>query len=329
MRINLKQLAVLSFGLLATGASQAEEAWDLTRCIEYAIAHNLTVKQQEAARDKSAVELNTAKWSRLPDLNSSASHSFNFGRSLQSNNTYQSINTQNTGFNLSTSVPLFTGMQIPNNIALSKLNLQAATEDLNKAKEDISIQVTSAYLQVLFNEELVKIARQQVELSQEILTQKEAYFQNGKASEAELYEAKSRVAQDQLSLVQTENDYRLSLLDLSQLLELPSPDNFQIVSPDIQPEQLFGTLTSPTDIYNQAQAFHQGGTVSLARRSPQHPHCPKRLLSPTQFRCRSGYQLLQNVGQRQCQFPFPAEGQFQPIRGTFAEHPHLQPTEYP
>ena len=123
---------------------------------------------------------------------------------------------------------------------------------MNKAKEDISIQVTSAYLQVLFNEELVKIARQQVELSQEILTQKEAYFQNGKASEAELYEAKSRVAQDQLSLVQTENDYRLSLLDLSQLLELPSPDNFQIVSPDIQPEQLFGTLTSPTEIYNQA-----------------------------------------------------------------------------
>lgn len=252
MRINLKQLAVLSFGLLATGASQAEEAWDLTRCIEYAIAHNLTVKQQEAARDKSEVELNTAKWSRLPDLNGSASHSFNFGRSLQANNTYQSINTQNTGFNLSTSVPLFTGMQIPNNIALSKLNLQAATEDLNKAKEDISIQVTSAYLQVLFNEELVKIARQQVELSQDMLTQKEAYFQNGKASEAELYEAKSRVAQDQLSLVQTENDYRLSLLDLSQLLELPSPDNFQIVSPDIQPEQLFGTLTSPTDIYNQA-----------------------------------------------------------------------------
>ena len=123
---------------------------------------------------------------------------------------------------------------------------------MNKAKEDISIEVASAYLQVLFNEELVKIARQQVELSQEMLAQKEAYFKNGKASEAEWYEAKSRVAQDQLSLVQTENDYRLSLLDLSQLLELPSPDNFRIVSPDIQPEQLFGTLTPPAEIYSQA-----------------------------------------------------------------------------
>lgn len=252
MKINTKLLTALSISMLLANGTQAQEAWDLTRCIDYAIAHNLTVKQQEAARDKSEVELNTAKWSRLPDLNGSASHSFNFGRSLQANNTYQSINTQNTGLNLSTSVPLFTGMQIPNNIALSKLNLKAATEDLNKAKEDISIEVASAYLQVLFNEELVKIARQQVELSQEMLAQKEAYFKNGKASEAEWYEAKSRVAQDQLSLVQAENDYRLSLLDLSQLLELPSPDNFRIVSPDIQPEQLFGTLTPPAEIYSQA-----------------------------------------------------------------------------
>ena len=252
MKINTKLLTALSISVLLANGTQAQEAWDLTRCIDYAIAHNLTVKQQEAARDKSEVELNTAKWSRLPDLNGSASHSFNFGRSLQANNTYQSINTQNTGLNLSTSVPLFTGMQIPNNIALSKLNLKAATEDLNKAKEDISIEVASAYLQVLFNEELVKIARQQVELSQEMLAQKEAYFKNGKASEAEWYEAKSRVAQDKLSLVQAENDYRLSLIDISQLLELHSPDNFRIVSPDIQPEQLFGTLTPPAEIYSQA-----------------------------------------------------------------------------
>lgn len=252
MNINLKPLTVLTFSLLMTSHVQSQKAWDLTHCIEYAIAHNLTIKQQEAARDKNEVELNTAKWSRLPDLNGSASHSFNFGRSLQANNTYQHINTQNTGLNLSTSIPLFTGLQIPNNIALSKLNLKAATEDLNKAKEDISIQVTSAYLQVLFNEELVNIARQQVMLSQEMLHQKEAYFQNGKASEAEYYEAKTRVAQDKLSQVQAENDYSLSLLDLSQLLELPSPENFKIISPDIHPKQLFNTLTSPTVVYQQA-----------------------------------------------------------------------------
>ncbi len=239
---------------VVTGVSPvfAQQAWDLKQCIDYAIEHNLTVKQQEATRDQNEIELNTAKWSRLPNLNGSASHSFNFGRSLQANNTYQSINTQSTGLSLSTSIPLFTGLQIPNNIALAKLNLKAAIEDLNKAKEDISIQVASAYLQVLFNEELSKVAHEQVKLSQSLLEQQEAYFKVGKASESEWREAQSRVAQDQLSAVQADNNYRLALLDLSQLLELPSPDNFSIVSPELEGDNFIGTLTSPTDIYNQA-----------------------------------------------------------------------------
>ena len=212
-------ITFVTIAVLSAGSAMAQKQWNLKQCIEYAIEHNLTIKQQEAAKDESAVDLNTAKWSRLPDLNGSASHSFNFGRSLQMDNTYQQLNTQNTGLNLSTSIPLFTGMQIPNQIALSKLNLKAAVEDLNKAKEDISIQVTSAYLQVLFNEELAKVAHEQVALSEEMLKQKTAFFKVGKASEAELYEAKSRAAQDQLSAVQADNEYRLALLDLSQLLE--------------------------------------------------------------------------------------------------------------
>lgn len=230
----------------------AQQAWTLKKCIDYAIEHNLTIKQQEASAKQSKIELSTAKNSRLPDLNGSASHSFSFGRSLQADNTYNSINTQNTGFSLSTSVPLFTGLQIPNNIALSKLNLQAALEDLNAAKENVSIQVASSYLQVLFNDELARVAHEQVDLSREMLVQREAYFRNGKASESELYEAKSRVAQDELSAVQADNDYQLALLDLSQLLELPSPDGFAIVSPQTDAVENLGTPLPPAEIYADA-----------------------------------------------------------------------------
>lgn len=240
------------FTLAFISPALSQEKWDLEKCISHAIENNLSIKQQEATKDQSDVELNTAKWSRLPNLSGSASHSFNFGRSLQANNTYQSLNTQNTSFGLNTSIPLFTGMQIPNNIALAKLNLKAAIEDLNKAKEDISIQVAQAYLQVLFNEELAGVAHAQVDLSQEMLMQKEEYFKNGKASEAEWYEAKARVAQDQLSAVQADNNLKLALLDLSQLLELPSPDNFGIVSPDINLDKYFDKISSPSEIYNEA-----------------------------------------------------------------------------
>lgn len=229
---------------------QAQERWDLQRCINHAIEHNLSIKQKEAARNQSEVELNTAQWSRVPNLNGNVGQSFNFGRALQADNTYGNRNTRNTNFSLGTNIPLFTGMQIPNSIALSKLNLKAATEDLEKAKEDISIQVASYFLQVLFNEELVKVARNQVALSQEQLDKKVAFFKNGKASEAEVLEAKSRLAQDQLSVVQAENNHQLALLDLSQILELPSPENFQISVPDI--DHVSTNLSLPEEIYAQA-----------------------------------------------------------------------------
>ena len=253
--MNKKIITAYALTMIFSANVQAQEKWDLEKCISHAIENNLNIKQQEASKEQSAVELSTAKWSRLPDLNGGASHSFNFGRSIQADNTYKSLNTQNTSFNLNTSIPLFTGLKITNNIALEKLNLKAATEDLNKAKEDISIQVASAYLQVLFNEELAQVAHIQVELSKEMLVQKEEYFKNGKASEAEWLEAKSRVAQDQLSAVQANNNYKLSLLDLSQLLELPSPENFSIVSPTAEMEEYMESISSPADIYNQAILF--------------------------------------------------------------------------
>lgn len=244
-----KIIALFIISSCCLGVS-AQEKWDLHRCIEYALEHNLSIKQQEAERDKSSVELNTAKMKRLPNLSGSVGQSFNFGRALQENNTYSDRNTNNTSFSVSTNIPLFTGLNITNNIALGKLNVKAATEDLNKAMEDISIQVTSFYLQVLFNEELAKVAVGQVELSREQLKLKQAFYDNGKASESELYEARSRLAQDEMSSVQAGNDYKLALLDLTQMLELPTPEGFSIVSPD--GEEKFSNISLPEDIYREA-----------------------------------------------------------------------------
>lgn len=243
------KLITAVFLLLCTGI-QAQQQWSLRDCIDYAIGHNLEVQQQEVNRKQQEVELNTSKLSRLPNLNGGASQSFGFGRALNEQNTYTDRSTKNTSFNLSTDIPLFTGMQIPNSIALSKLNLKASIEDLNKAKEDISIQVTSAFLQVLFNEELCKVAEAQVKLSKEQFDRIQRLNEVGKASVSEVYEAKARVAQDELSAVQARNNRQLSLLDLSQLLELPSPEGFDISAPD----ETIGMsgLSLPEDIFNQA-----------------------------------------------------------------------------
>ncbi|CCZ47702.1 outer membrane efflux protein [Bacteroides sp. CAG:661] len=246
-------LACLSAGL------QAQETWSLRRCIDYAIEHNIDIRQAANTAEQSAVEVNTAKWARLPNLNGSANQSWNWGRTQtavpdETTGDYSTVyvNTASNGTNmqLSTSIPLFTGLELPHQYSLAKLNLKAATADLQKAKDDISINIASAYLQVLFNQELHDVALGQVELSLQQCQRIESLAGVGKASSAEVADARARVAQDRMTAVQTENDYRLSLLTLSQLIELDSPEGFMLESPStaITPSP----VTPPDDIYQTA-----------------------------------------------------------------------------
>jgi len=248
---SMKKYIILIAVLLVSGGSFAQQSWSLKDCVEYALKHNIQIQKQEIANEQQKVALNTAKNQRLPNLNGSASQSFSFGRAASPvDNSYVNNNSSNSSFGISTSIPIFTGFQIPNNIELSKLNLKAATEDLNKAKEDISVNVTSAFLQVLFNEELCKVAKEQINLSKEQLDRMTRLEEVGKASTAQVYEAKATLAQDELASVQAENNRKLAILDLTQLLELSSPEGFSIVSPDIEPD--FQALSTPEEIYSLA-----------------------------------------------------------------------------
>ena len=243
-----KGLIIFSLATLCV-TSQAQEGWTLRQCIDYAIEHNIEIQQTANEAEQNAIEVNTAKWARLPNLSGSAGQNWSWGRSQSpKDNTYSDVNSGSTQFGLNTNVPLFTGLQLPNQYALSKLNLKAAIEDLNKAKEDIAINVTSSYLQVLFNMELSKVAASQTELSKE---QCKRIIRL-----AEVAEAKARVAQDEMSLVQAENNYQLALLDLSQLLELPTPEGFTLAQPDTVVN--FVPLTAPDDIYTEALSNKPG-----------------------------------------------------------------------
>ena len=133
---------------------------------------------------------------------------------------------------------------------MAKLNLKAAIADLDKAKEDIAINIASAYLQVLFNEELHQVALGQVQLSKEQYVRISRLAELGKASPAELAEAKARVAQDEMNVVQTNNNYKLALLDLSQLIELETPEGFSLESPAVNLELV--PLTPPDEIFQTA-----------------------------------------------------------------------------
>lgn len=244
----------LPFQTSSLSAQTPPQVWTLKQCVEYAIAHNTTIKQQSDQKEQQELSLNTAKNNRLPSISGSLDNSINFGRGLTQSNTYTNRNTMMTGLQIGATVPLFTGKQIPNQIQLEEWNLKAATADLEKAKEDLSVNIASAYLQVLYEKELWDVARQQTALSQSLLEQKEGFFEVGKAAESDVYEVKAQLAQDQLEETKAKNNYSLALLDLSQLLELPSPDNFKVKDPEADDiESLIPE--NPENIYQTAIAL--------------------------------------------------------------------------
>ncbi|MDR1347543.1 MAG: TolC family protein [Prevotellaceae bacterium] len=226
------RISIILFTFAYLTAS-AQKQWTLQECISYAKENSITIKMQHISQQNQEIMLNTAKNRRLPDLSASTNQRFSFGREASLiDNSYQNQNSSSTAFSISTSVPLFTGFQIPNNIAAAKLDLQAAVADFEKAKEDIELAVISAYLQILYSKELLEIAKSQQTLSVQQMERIEEMYKLGKASEAQVYEVKSQAANDELAIVQAKNDLQLALLTLSQLLELRSPEGFDVETPN-------------------------------------------------------------------------------------------------
>jgi outer membrane protein len=250
---SLAAAVLLSVSGYATSAVQDNVPWTLRRCIDYAIDNNISLKQQEIQVKQQEIQLNTSMNSRLPDLSASASENFSFGRGLTADNTYSNTNTTSTGFSLGTSVPVFQGLRIRNSIKSGELNLKAVTADLEKAKDDIRVAVAQAYVQILYNMEILDVARNQVMIDSLQVVRLSEMESNGKASRVEVAQQKAALGQSRLSETQAGNNLNLSVLDLTQLLEITDPAGFSIVRPEVGVESI--PLGDPEEIYARAVAF--------------------------------------------------------------------------
>ena len=249
----VRLLGIVLLLLLICTPSSAKQ-WTLPECINYAIEHNISLKQRENTRRQNEVSLNTAKNSRLPDLNAGVSENLGFGRSLGMDNTYSKNNTSNTSFQISTSVPILTGNRIENTIKLNQLNLESSTADLEKARNDIRTQIAQQYIQIVYDTEILAVAKRQIGIDSLQLYRLQEMERNGKATLTEVLQQQSTMEQSRLTATQAENTYRLDLLALSQLLELPSPEGFSIVIPTLPNN--YGSLinVNPEIIYQEAIA---------------------------------------------------------------------------
>jgi outer membrane protein len=225
-----KKITALLISMLWVSVSVAQTEWTLQQCLNYAIEHNIELKQQNLDVQNAEIEYNTAKNSWLPDLNVSAGQNFSFGRATLGDNISQPVNAAQTSISISTSMPLFTGFRITNQIKSSKFNLKAALEGLNRVKDNLQIQVVSLFLETLFKKEILKVYEEQIILTNKQVTKTDILVSSGKVPQSQLFEIKSQQARDELNVVVAKNDLSFSLLTLSQTLNLQI-NNFDIVEP--------------------------------------------------------------------------------------------------
>jgi len=251
--MNKLLLAILTV-CLSLGTVSAQQKWSLEDCINYAWKNNITIKSTALNAESQQINLEKSKNQRLPDLNASFSSPLSYGLADNAQGFKDQSREFTTSYSsrISSSITLFNGFQIKNSIAAQSYNWQAALEDLNKAKESMAVNIASAYLQVLYNKELFQIAQDQVSLSQSLVDRSISLATYGKIPEGQVYEVKAQLSKDKLNETESQSTLSMSLLDLSQLLDLKEWSSFDVVVPMIDVPNLNSAIQPAEEIFNIA-----------------------------------------------------------------------------
>lgn len=219
---------IATIAIAATMMPAYADVWTLDSCISYAISHNLTVKARELDRQSGELAVTEAKSGFLPTVSANASESFSFGRGLTAENVYANRNTTNFQWGANANLPLFQGLTNVRKLKAARTSLRSLVHKLDAAKDDVTLNIISQYLQVLYCEEVMKTAIEQAELSKVQLERQKALASDGKIAEVEVLQATSQLAQDELTVEDAKNDYTLALVDLAQLMQLDDIDRLSV-----------------------------------------------------------------------------------------------------
>ena len=256
----MKKFIMLCAAASCALASTAQ-SMNLDQCIDYAIEHNLDVRGRRISAYQSELEVTEAKDRFLPNLSGYASQSFNFGRGLTSDNTYANRNTSSFSLGAQLSLPIFQGLRAIRQLKYSKTALSAAKESTEAAKDNVTLNVITQYLQALYTREMLVVAQQSLDVSRGELARRRELLEAGKIAELDIYEASAQVSSDELRVVNARNDSTIAMLDLAQLLNYPADAPF-----DIEPlgeNEL--PILSPETVY--ANALANNHTIRASRLS--------------------------------------------------------------
>ncbi len=281
---SIRLIIIIASVLFLSSIANAQQVWTLEDCIKYAIENNITVKRQELNAESAERNYFQSKMEVLPDVNANGSHYYNSGKAINYE-TYSYVNKAFQGGNLSltTEITVFNGLQTLNTIKKSKLDFLTQLENVEKAKNDITLNVSTAYLQILLNKELRDNARQQLDVTLEQIEKTKRLVEIGNAAKGDLLQIESQAATEKAALTNAENYLKISYLDLSQMLNLEETETFEILFPVLPDITLSGDISGTDQIFSSAvEILPQIKSAELQLKSSQKSLLiSKGAISPT------------------------------------------------
>lgn len=239
-------LIALSF----SGFSQKK--WDLKEAVEHAIKNNISIKQQALSLEAFKEDVVGAKGNFLPNLNVSSGANLNFGSTIDPvSNSRISSTSFSSSYRLNSGITVFNGFRLLNSYKDAQLNVIGSQLDLQRIKDDISLNVVNSYLNILFAKENLAVAMVQTEISKKQIEVAKNQVEAGSKPKGELLNAQSAYANDLQTVVSLENTLNIALLGLAQLLQV-DPDDFDVARIDVGAPSVSLLFKSPDVVYKKA-----------------------------------------------------------------------------
>lgn len=240
--------------LLGISVEAQSKKWTLSECVEYAQQHNIAIKQSELDIENSKINKEAAFESFLPTLNANASHSWNIG--LNQNITTGLLENQTSQFSsvgLNSGITIYNGLLKQKQLRRAALAVVAAQYQLSKMKDDISLNVANAFLQILFNKERFTIQKESVASTKRQLQRTEELVKAGALPKGDLLDVKANLAANEQAVTVAENSVLLSKLSLAQLLQLKEYETFEIADSETTSTSTEMALETPSSIFEKAK----------------------------------------------------------------------------
>ena len=238
---------------MALPAGAQTEGWTLRECIEYARENNIQVRQAQINKENSDEDLLQARAQALPSLSASVGQNFSVSKMQEvPDGDYTLKGAYNGSYGLNSSVTLYNGGRIRDNLALAQINNSAYALDILDAQNDIEISVVQAYLNILYAKESVTTAENTLAASEAQRDRAKVMYDEGAISLSEYAQLDAQYTSDNYSLVSSRNNLSQYILNLKQLLELGLETDFSVAFPDLDDNDVLQIVPTVEQVYYTA-----------------------------------------------------------------------------